>query len=86
MAMLLQAVTISTHPSDKQAQLSPPTAPQGPDPTSNVHSQTDMPQSKRQKVEQPESMDSKPVAQPLQEACSVAAATKEQLGVTGKAF
>lgn len=84
--MLLQAVTISTHPSDKQAQLPPPAAPDhGPDPEPNVHSQTDMPQSKRQKVEQPESMDSKPVTQPLQEARSVAAATKEQLGVAGKA-
>ena len=84
--ILLQAPVISTPPSDKQAQPPSPTAPQLPAAKPNVRSQTDTPQSKRQKVEQPGSMDSKPAAQLLQEARSVATATKEQLGVTCKAF
>jgi len=42
-------------------------------------------QAKRQKVEQPEIVDSKPAAQQLHEARSVAVATKQQLGLTGNA-
>ncbi|DBB17318.1 TPA: hypothetical protein ACH3X3_014362 [Trebouxia sp. C0006] len=50
---------------------------------SSKHGQPAAHQAKRQKVEQPEIVDSKPVAQQLHEARFVAAATKQQLGLTG---
>jgi hypothetical protein len=52
---------------------------------SSKHGQPAAHQAKRQKVEQPEIVDSKPVAQQLHEARFVAAATKQQLGLTGNA-
>lgn len=51
--------------------------------TSSKHGQAAAHHVKRQKVEQPEHVDSKPAAQQLHEARSVAAATKQQLGLTG---
>lgn len=50
---------------------------------SSKHGHAAAHQAKRQKVEQPDVVDSKPAAQPLHEARSVAADTKQQLGLTG---
>jgi len=53
---------------------------------SSKHGHAAAHQAKRQKVEQPEVVDSKPAVLQLHEARSVAVATKQQLGLTGNTF
>ncbi len=84
---LQQALPATRKPSsENQAQLPLHTPPTAVTVGSSKHGQPAAHQAKRQKVEQPEVVDSKPAAQQLHEARSVAAATKQQLGLTGDTF
>ncbi|DBA75145.1 hypothetical protein WJX77_004936 [Trebouxia sp. C0004] len=79
-----QALPTTSKPSsENQAQLPLHTSPTAVTLGSSKHGQAAAHQAKRRKVEQPEVVDSQPAAQQLHEARSVAAATKQQLGVTG---
>lgn len=79
-----QALPATSEPSsENQAQLPLHTSPTTVTVGSSKHGQAAAHQAKRQKVQQPEVVDSKPAAQQLHEARSVAAATKQQLGLTG---
>ncbi len=84
---LQQALPATSRPSSQtQAQLPLHTSPTAVTVGSSKHGQAAAHQTKRQKVEQPEVVDSKPAAQQLHEARSVAATTKQQLGLTGNTF
>lgn len=84
---LQQALAATSKPSsENQAQLPLHTSPTAVTVGSSKHGQAAAHQAKRQKVEQPEVVNSKPAAQQLLEARSVAAATKQQLGLTGNTF
>ncbi|KAL0028239.1 hypothetical protein WJX79_003509 [Trebouxia sp. C0005] len=80
----VQVLPATSRPSsENQAQLPFHASPTSVTMTSSKHGQAAAHHVKRQKVEQPEHVDSKPAAQQLHEARSVAAATKQQLGLTG---
>ncbi|KAA6424230.1 MAG: ATP-dependent RNA helicase kurz [Trebouxia sp. A1-2] len=84
MSAVQQVLPATSRPSsENQAQLPFHASPTSVTMTSSKHGQAAAHHVKRQKVEQPEHVDSKPAAQQLHEARSVAAATKQQLGLTG---
>ena len=81
---LQQALPATSEPSsENQTQLPLHTSPTAFTAGFSEHGQAAAHQTKRQKVEQLEIADSKPAAQQLHEARSVAAATKQHLGLTG---
>jgi len=70
-------------PDQSTAQVPLPTLPSPTATDSTEQNASVTPEAKRQKVQQPASVDAAPAAQPIQDARHAAEAAKQQLGLTG---